>query len=384
MSQSYLMLCTPNIEGDNVRKLQEKLSFLVDPSTGLPYYHDVKDGIFGQVTHNAVVSFQSEVLIEANGVVGSETEDALFEYINQAQSQRLLKLTDPYMRGSDVLLVQKQLNLLIDPTTLLPFYSGNLDGIFGPITSDAVIRFQKYAGITADGIVGPVTRAALDQAIIDLSEGPLNALDYPYVSPTVISQVNLALAGETQLRIDLVAETLRWVWPCGQYIFGANLYKPDLTIQVPTVEYIKQQADKYPAYFSDGREEFVIEHYLECVQKGIPQACADCSGLLVGIWRKFQIVDRTFDATANSIYNRYCINIDKTSLRPGDCLFRKTSSGIPHMGMYLGSQWTIEAVGTAYGIQTSLLNRHEVRNQMTGKVVEKPLFNLFGRPKFLP
>ena len=384
MAQSYLMLCTPCIEGDDVRILQEKLSLLADPSTGLPYYHNVKDGIFGPVTHNAVIAFQSEVLIEANGVVGSETEDALSEYILQAQSQRLLKLTDPYMRGTDVLLVQKQLNLLINPATLLPFYSGDLDGIFGPITHDAVIRFQKYAGITADGIVGPETRAALDNAMAAQSEGPLSALDFPYVSPTVISEINLALAGETQLRIDLVAETLRWVWPCGSYIFGANLYKPDLTVQVPTVEYINQQAVKYPAYFSDGRKEFLVRHYLDCVNKGIPQACADCSGLMVGIWRKFQIVDRTFDATANSIYKSYCIDIDKTSLRPADCLFRKTSSGIPHMGMYLGSQWTIEALGTAYGIQISLLNKHEVRNQMTGKVVEKPLFNLFGRPKFLP
>ncbi len=209
-------------------------------------------------------------------------------------------------------------------------------------------------------------------------------MDFPYVSPTIISEINVALTGETQLRIDLVSETLRWVWPCGSYIFGANLYKPDLTVQIPTVEYINDRAEKRPAFFTGGRKEFLIKHYLDSVKKGIPQACCDCSGLLVGIWRKFQIVSRTFDATANSIYKNYCKNIDKSSLRPADCLFRRTSSGLPHMGMYLGSQWTIEAVGTAYGIQISKLNDHEVRNQMTGKVVEKSLFNLFGRPKFVP
>ena len=86
---------------------------------------------------------------------------------------------------------------------------------------------------------------------------------------------------------------------------------------------------------------------------------------MVGIWRKAQVVSRTFDATANSIYRNYCTKLDKSALRPADCLFRKTGSGsIPHMGMYLGSQWTIEAVGTAYGIQVSKLNNHEVRNQM--------------------
>ena len=384
MAQTYLMLETPYTEGDDVLQLQENLSLLIDPSSGLPYYNGNKDGIFGPVTHNAVIAFQSEMLVETNGVVGDETEDALFEAIAQVQSQRLLKLANPYMRGTDVWLVQKQLNILIDPTTLLPFYLGELDGIFGPKTNDAVINFQKYAGIKVDGIVGPETRAALNKAIAEQSKGPLNPLDFPYVSATTISEINLALAGETQLRIDLVAEVLRWVFPCGLYIIGANLYKPDLTVQVPTVEYINERAEKRPAYFTGGRKEFMIKHYLECVQKGIPIACSDCSGLLVGIWRKAQVVSKTFDATANSIYRNYCNNIDKASLRPADCVFRKTSSGIPHMGMYLGSQWTIEAVGGAYGIQISKLGSHEVRNQMTGKIVEKSLFNLFGRPKFVP
>lgn len=384
MAQTYLMLETPYIEGDDVLQLQEQLSQLIDPSSELPYYDDVKDGIFGPVTHNAVIAFQAEMLAETNGVVGSETEDALSEAIAQVQNQRLLKLTNPYMRGPDVLAIQKQLNLLIDPTTLLPFYLGELDGIFGPVTSEAVIQFQKYAGIRVDGIVGPETRKAINKAIVDQSKGPLNALDFPYVSPTVISEINLSLAGETQLRIDLVAEVLHWVYPSGLYIIGANLYKPDLTVQVPTVEYINERAQSRPAYFTGGRKEFMIKHYLECVQKGIPIACSDCSGLLVGIWRKAQVVSRTFDATANSIYRNYCNGIAKSALRPADCVFRKTSSGIPHMGMYLGSQWTIEAVGGAYGIQLSKLNNHEVRNQMTGKIVDKPLFNLYGRPKFVP
>jgi peptidoglycan hydrolase-like protein with peptidoglycan-binding domain len=35
------------------------------------------------------------------------------------------------------------------------------DGIFGPKTYNAVIKFQKSVGLTADGIVGPNTRQAL-------------------------------------------------------------------------------------------------------------------------------------------------------------------------------------------------------------------------------
>jgi len=38
---------------------------------------------------------------------------------------------------------------------------GPLDGIPGPRTTAAVIAFQKEEGLTPDGIVGPLTRAAL-------------------------------------------------------------------------------------------------------------------------------------------------------------------------------------------------------------------------------
>ena len=41
------------------------------------------------------------------------------------------------------------------------YYSGSVDGIFGSGTKQAVISFQKKNGLTADGIVGKSTYAAL-------------------------------------------------------------------------------------------------------------------------------------------------------------------------------------------------------------------------------
>lgn len=41
------------------------------------------------------------------------------------------------------------------------YYSGNVDGIFGSQTLQAVKKFQKKNGLTADGIVGTKTLAAL-------------------------------------------------------------------------------------------------------------------------------------------------------------------------------------------------------------------------------
>lgn len=39
---------------------------------------------------------------------------------------------------------------------------GPIDGIFGPLTRNAVIRFQLDNGLVPDGIVGPKTWAAID------------------------------------------------------------------------------------------------------------------------------------------------------------------------------------------------------------------------------
>lgn len=57
-------------------------------------------------------------------------------------------------RGSEVTEIQKKLEEL-------GYSPGNADGIFGTSTKNAVIRFQKDNGLTADGIVGEKTLAAL-------------------------------------------------------------------------------------------------------------------------------------------------------------------------------------------------------------------------------
>ncbi|MEC4811736.1 MAG: peptidoglycan-binding protein [Scytonema sp. PMC 1069.18] len=49
--------------------------------------------------------------------------------------------------------------------TTLKFYSGQIDGVFGPQTKAAVIKFQQNQGLTVDGIVGTQTAIALDDAV---------------------------------------------------------------------------------------------------------------------------------------------------------------------------------------------------------------------------
>lgn len=55
---------------------------------------------------------------------------------------------------------QKQ-NLL----AYLSYYSGEIDGKWGPVSKAAVTLFQKDFGIAADGIAGPETEKALKHAV---------------------------------------------------------------------------------------------------------------------------------------------------------------------------------------------------------------------------
>ena len=45
------------------------------------------------------------------------------------------------------------------------YYTGNVDGINGPLTIAAVKRFQKKYGLTQDGIVGPLTAAKMGLSV---------------------------------------------------------------------------------------------------------------------------------------------------------------------------------------------------------------------------
>ena len=57
-------------------------------------------------------------------------------------------------RGDEVTQIQTKLKDL-------GYYTGNIDGIYGSGTQNAVIAFQKSRGLSADGIAGPKTLSAL-------------------------------------------------------------------------------------------------------------------------------------------------------------------------------------------------------------------------------
>jgi N-acetylmuramoyl-L-alanine amidase len=135
----------PGARGEAVRELQDRLGAL-----GFPV---VVTGEYDDETESAVRRFQSSRGLRETGHCERETWTALLE-AGFALGDRLLYHRRPMLRGDDVLDLQHRLNAL-------GFHAGREDGIFGPRTEAAVREFQRNAGIAADGVLGPATRAGL-------------------------------------------------------------------------------------------------------------------------------------------------------------------------------------------------------------------------------
>lgn len=75
-------------------------------------------------------------------------------YKNKQQNITVETLSKYGSRGSEVTQIQTKLKRW-------GYYSGNVDGIYGTQTVNAVKYFQRKNGLTADGIAGPATLKAM-------------------------------------------------------------------------------------------------------------------------------------------------------------------------------------------------------------------------------
>jgi peptidoglycan hydrolase-like protein with peptidoglycan-binding domain len=97
------------------------------------------DGVFGSATQAAVIRFQRMAGLTADGEVGQMTWPALIITVQRGSV------------GPAVFALQHNLHFAYGFSDL------DIDGIFGPMTDQAVRTFQDAEHITIDGIAGPVT-----------------------------------------------------------------------------------------------------------------------------------------------------------------------------------------------------------------------------------
>jgi peptidoglycan hydrolase-like protein with peptidoglycan-binding domain len=135
--------------GAAVTALQQQL-------TTLGYFSGAITGFFGSFTEDAVIRFQQDAGLTADGIVGAGTDAAIQQRLTPATPapSSVLRLDD---RGEQVSELQRRL-------TTLGYFTGPISGTFGPLTQDAVIAFQRASNLTADGIVGAGTSDALRRA----------------------------------------------------------------------------------------------------------------------------------------------------------------------------------------------------------------------------
>lgn len=98
-------------------------------------------------------------------------------------------------------ITQRQLNL----KTYHLFYNGNIDGIEGSGTKTAYKNFQKYVGITADGIYGVNTNNKLIEVIKDL-QSKLNSKGYSLTVDGMVGNATINAIKDFQAKNGLVVD----------------------------------------------------------------------------------------------------------------------------------------------------------------------------------
>lgn len=120
----------------------------------LGYFNGPNTGYFGSQTQQAVLRFQRANSISTTGIVGSQTAQAIRNAVAGIGGQ--YPVLAEGSTGPDVTRLQQRLRQL-------GYFNANPTGSFRGITRDAVIAFQRSAGLPITGVVNAQTWNALDR-----------------------------------------------------------------------------------------------------------------------------------------------------------------------------------------------------------------------------
>ena len=162
------------------------------------------DGKFGSSTKAAVKKFQSYFGLTSDGIVGWTTWNKLYEVYNDIANKLLSSSLRPgeypgvLRNGSSGTAVRElQFYLYIMSAYESSIPSVSIDGQFGSSTEAAVRAYQRFAGLTVDGVVGRNTWDSLyGKASALRTSGPvvtLERLPYPGTPLTVGSESSAVL-----------------------------------------------------------------------------------------------------------------------------------------------------------------------------------------------
>lgn len=288
-----------------VRLLQHKLN-------KLSYYDDTMDGHYGILTEHALKKFQSDHEIEITGQTDKETLETIIEEEKQEQLKKLDRLSEsvyPGVYGEDVKIVQEALQYF-------GYYKGNLDGIYGPLTENALQIAEEEHGIQ---LADEVTQESLETLYQETEEVEVE-IEEPEPEPEPKKE---PIQAEEQVK-----------------------EKEEVNEDQQTIKKVESESMNHTGTVEVARS-FLGTPY---VWGGESPSGFDCSGFIQYV---FQMQDIIIPRTVSDTWN-FTQPVDSPSV--GDLVFFETyKPGPSHMGIYLGDGKFIHA-GESRGVEISELD----------------------------
>lgn len=216
---------------------------------------------------------------------------------------RLLK---HLMKGDDVRAVKDRL-------VALGYLHAATHDTFGDDTLEAVRSFQRAAGLTVDGVVGPLTWAALfaDGA----PEPPAPA------TPSDLAERMCALAQQ---------------YIGHPYVWAASGQEDPTDGDIRGLDKTEADANRSIRFCDALRRGGVTQ-----------MRCFDCSGFVSFLLREVGAWDGRRDC--DGLWG-YCTPLARSELIAGDFVLRGSDGDKTHIGLYVGGGWVVHAKGRDVGV----------------------------------
>lgn len=241
-NKSFLL--PPSING--IRQIKK----LYDNGT----WHEVL--IVGHADKRGNEQYNSELSLERADSIHAFLKDTVDEWLNwydtgKPQNKQWGTIEDQYM-------------LSVLPGLEKPYYTGNVDGIAGPLTVSAIKSFQKDHGLTDDGIAGPKTRRELIKQYMNADETTLTDT----TSVTTHGCGEYFPEDDTKFSTSGDDDELQKDRRVDIFFFYGAITPP------PPGKYSKQNSTEYPAWKALAKE--VIDVSIDAPNQDESKLCLRC------------------------------------------------------------------------------------------------------------
>lgn len=161
LTEENVIIMQNGTRGQAVVRLQERLM-------ELGYYSCQADGVYDSNEIAAVRAFQKRNGLKSDGIAGLDTQRKLYSTSALPAENANVTLPTPIpFVTPDVTVVLRNgssgeyVRLLQERLSVLGYYDSPVDGDYGSGTLRAVVTFQQYHGLDADGVAGKKTQELL-------------------------------------------------------------------------------------------------------------------------------------------------------------------------------------------------------------------------------